>query len=243
MSQVERLIFLDTETTGLSAHGGDRIIELGCVEVVNRSLTGHNLHLYFNPDRDSSPEALKVHGLTTEFLSDKPRFSDELTKICDYLRGAKVYIHNAPFDMGFLDVEFQRAGLDTTLLELTSSVEDTLTLAREMYPGKRNNLDALCERLEVPNEDRVLHGALLDSKLLASVWLKMTRGQFELLSADAQQKQGEQSNFVAHDFSDISFAKVQVSQADEQAHLDYLRQLEEVNKTPAQWVKYQQKTS
>lgn len=178
-----RLVVLDTETTGLSADNGDRVIELGCVELINRKLTGHNLHLYFNPERDSHPDALRVHGLTTEFLSDKPKFIDKAQVILDYLRGAQLIIHNAPFDMGFLDKEFARLGL-SALTAHVHGVTDTLVMAKEMFPGKRNSLDALCDRLEVDNSGRTLHGALLDAELLADVYINMTRGQNALVMDD-----------------------------------------------------------
>lgn len=177
---MSRLIVLDTETTGLSADNGDRVIELGCVELINRKLTGHNLHLYFNPERDSHPDALRVHGLTTEFLSDKPLFTEKARVILDYLYGAQLIIHNAPFDMGFLDKEFLRLGLPALTTQV-QGVTDTLTMAKEMFPGKRNSLDALCDRLEVDNSGRTLHGALLDAELLADVYINMTRGQNALV--------------------------------------------------------------
>ena len=180
---MSRLIVLDTETTGLSAADGDRVIELGCVELVNRKLTGNNLHLYFNPERDSHEDALRVHGLTTEFLSDKPKFAEKSQEILDYLRGAELVIHNAPFDVGFLNKEFERLGLQP-LRNYVSAITDTLVMAKELFPGKRNSLDALCDRLEVDNSGRTLHGALLDAELLADVYINMTRGQDALLVMD-----------------------------------------------------------
>ena len=176
---MSRQIVLDTETTGLSADNGDRIIELGCVELLNRKLTGHDLHLYFNPDRDSHEDALKVHGLTTEFLSDKPRFGALANDIVAYLSGAELIIHNAPFDVGFLNAELARldmAPIDT----VCHAVEDSLRLAKELHPGKKNNLDALCERYGIDNSHRTLHGALLDAEILAEVYVAMTRGQESL---------------------------------------------------------------
>lgn len=174
-----RQIVLDTETTGLNPRSGDRIIEIGCVEMINRRLTGNNLHFYINPERDSEEGALAVHGLTTEFLSDKPKFAEVSAELLDYLNGAEIIIHNAPFDIGFLDAEFARLGV-APFNEHVADVIDTLVQAKSMYPGKRNSLDALCDRYGISNSHRVLHGALLDAELLAEVYLAMTRGQNSL---------------------------------------------------------------
>ncbi|GAA4014479.1 DNA polymerase III subunit epsilon [Actimicrobium antarcticum] len=174
-----RQIVLDTETTGLNPRAGDRIIEVGCVELINRQLTGRNFHCYINPERDSEDGALAVHGLTTEFLSDKPKFAEIVAELRDYISGAEVIIHNAPFDIGFLDAEFKR--LDIPLFNAqVGGVIDTLVQAKEMHPGKRNSLDSLCDRYGVSNAHRALHGALLDAELLAEVYLAMTRGQNSL---------------------------------------------------------------
>lgn len=174
-----RTVVLDTETTGLNPRSGDRIIEIGCVELVNRRLTGHNLHFYINPERDSEEGALAVHGLTTEFLSDKPKFAEIAAELLDYLSGAEIIIHNAPFDIGFLDAELDRLDLPP-FKQHVADVIDTLVQAKSMYPGKRNSLDALCDRYGISNSHRVLHGALLDAELLAEVYLAMTRGQNSL---------------------------------------------------------------
>src|SRR6478735_1895698 len=174
-----RQIVLDTETTGLNPRSGDRIIEIGCVEIVNRGLTGNNFHSYINPERDSEEGALAVHGLTTEFLSDKPKFAEIADELRDYVRGAEIIIHNAPFDLAFLDAEFDRLGLDP-FAEHVELITDTLVQAKEMHPGKRNSLDALCDRYGISNAHRALHGALLDAELLAEVYLAMTRGQNSL---------------------------------------------------------------
>ncbi|MEI5998915.1 DNA polymerase III subunit epsilon [Paraburkholderia bengalensis] len=175
-----RQIILDTETTGLNAKSGDRIIEIGCVELVNRRLTGNNLHFYVNPERDSDPGALAVHGLTTEFLSDKPKFAEIADALRDFVKGAEIIIHNAPFDIGFLDAEFALLGLPP-FSDHCGEVIDTLVRAKTMFPGKRNSLDALCDRFGISNAHRTLHGALLDSELLAEVYLAMTRGQESLV--------------------------------------------------------------
>jgi len=182
-----RQIVLDTETTGLNPRTGDRIIEIGCVELVNRTLTGNNFHEYINPERESDEAALAVHGLTTEFLSDKPKFAEIAEKLRAYIEGAEVIIHNAPFDLGFLNHEFQRLGLKP-FVDYCGPVIDTLVSAKEMHPGKRNSLDALCDRYGVSNAHRKLHGALLDSELLADVYLSMTRGQ-NSLSMDVEVEQ------------------------------------------------------
>jgi DNA polymerase-3 subunit epsilon len=174
-----RQIVLDTETTGLNPRSGDRIIEVGCVELVNRRLTGNNFHSYINPERDSEEGALAVHGLTTEFLSDKPKFAEIAAEFRDYINGAEVIIHNAPFDVGFLDAEFNRLAIPR-FAEHVGQIIDTLVQAKEMHPGKRNSLDALCDRYGISNAHRALHGALLDAELLAEVYLAMTRGQNSL---------------------------------------------------------------
>lgn len=174
-----RLIVLDTETTGLNPRSGDRIIEIGCVEIVNRRLTGNNFHSYINPERDSEEGALAVHGLTTEFLSDKPKFAEIADELRDYVQDAEIIIHNAPFDLAFLDAEFERLSLPR-FVEHVDKVTDTLVQAKEMHPGKRNSLDALCDRYGISNAHRALHGALLDAELLAEVYLAMTRGQNSL---------------------------------------------------------------
>jgi len=174
-----RQIVLDTETTGLNPRSGDRIIEIGCVEIMNRRLTGNNFHRYINPERDSEEGALAVHGLTTEFLSDKPKFAEIADELRDYVAGAEIIIHNAPFDLAFLDAEFDRLGF-SRFAEHVALVTDTLVQAKEMHPGKRNSLDALCDRYDISNAHRTLHGALLDAELLAEVYLAMTRGQNSL---------------------------------------------------------------
>ena len=175
-----RQIFLDTETTGLSAETGDRLIEIGCLEMVSRRLTGRHLHLYVNPERPSNPDAIKVHGISDEFLADKPRFADVAEQLLAYVADAEVIIHNAAFDVGFLDAELKRIERSSFRTHV-AKVTDTLAMAREMFPGKSNSLDALCRRLEVDNTQRTLHGALLDAGLLAEVYIRMTRGQDSLV--------------------------------------------------------------
>src|SRR5450830_1468602 len=174
-----RQVVLDTETTGLNARDGNRIIEIGCVELIDRKLTGNNYHQYINPERESEEGALAVHGLTTEFLSDKPKFAEIAEEFRTFIAGAELIIHNAPFDIGFLNAEFKRLNLPP-VHEQVHGVIDTLVQAKEMHPGKRNSLDALCDRYGVSNAHRKLHGALLASELLADVYLAMTRGQNSL---------------------------------------------------------------
>ena len=181
-----RQIVLDTETTGLNPRTGDRVIEVGCVELHNRMLTGNNFHRYINPERDSEEGALAVHGLTTDFLRDKPKFAEIAEELREYIQGAEVIIHNAPFDLGFLNAEFKLLGLPTFTAHC-SSVIDTLVNAKEMHPGKRNSLDALCDRYGVSNAHRKLHGALLDAELLADVYLSMTRGQNSMWMETAEE--------------------------------------------------------
>ena len=175
-----RQIFLDTETTGLSAENGDRIIEIGCVELVARKLTGNNRHFYLNPGRDSHEDAMKVHGISNEFLKDKPKFAVIADELLDYLRGAEIIIHNAPFDVSFLNKELELVG-QQPIKHCVAKVTDSLMMAKELFPGKRNSLDALCDRLEVDNSGRTLHGALLDAELLADVYINLTRGQNSLM--------------------------------------------------------------
>jgi DNA polymerase-3 subunit epsilon len=174
-----RQIVLDTETTGINPKLGNRILEIGCVELHNRMLTGNNLHFYINPERDSEEGALNVHGLTTEFLRDKPKFHEIVEQLREYIQGAEVIIHNAPFDLGFLNHEFKLLNLPDFSSHI-GGVIDTLVHAKELHPGKRNSLDALCDRYGISNSHRKLHGALLDAELLADVYLAMTRGQNSL---------------------------------------------------------------
>ena len=172
-----RQIVLDTETTGLDPQQGHRVIEIGCVEIENRRLTGNHFHRYLNPEREVDQAAVEVHGLTVEFLADKPRFEQIEQEFLDFVSGAELIIHNAPFDIGFLDYELQLTDSSHRDMASHCSVLDTLVLAREKHPGQRNNLDALCRRYGVDNTQRQLHGALLDAEILADVYLIMTSGQ------------------------------------------------------------------
>ncbi|MBI3772584.1 MAG: DNA polymerase III subunit epsilon [Gammaproteobacteria bacterium] len=185
-----RQIILDTETTGLDPADGHRIIEIGCVELVNRRLTGNHFHQYLQPDRKIDESAVEVHGITSEFLADKPRFTDVAREFLEFIRGAELVIHNAPFDVGFLNHEFARLGKEEWgQIQEHCQILDTLTLARQMHPGQRNSLDALCKRYSIDNSGRTLHGALLDSEILADVYLAMTGGQTALLLDASQEPQ------------------------------------------------------
>jgi len=181
-----RQIVLDTETTGLDPKQGHRIIEIGCVEMINRRLTGNNYHQFIQPDREIDEGAQAVHGISNEFLADKPRFADVVKDFIEYIDGSELIIHNAPFDVGFIDHEFKWAGAEYGSVASYCSVIDTLVMARKMRPGKKNNLDVLCKEYEVNNAHRELHGALLDAELLAEVYLRMTGGQ-SALSLDSEE--------------------------------------------------------
>lgn len=181
-----RQIVLDTETTGIDPKEGHRIIEIGCVEVVNRRLTGNHFHVYINPGRHIEQEAIEVHGITNEFLADKPTFSQVAQEFVSFIKGAQLVIHNAPFDVGFMDHEFgMEASTKGVITNQICDVLDTLTLARQMHPGQKNNLDALCKRYGIDNSHRTLHGALLDAEILTDVYLLMTGGQTKLKLASS----------------------------------------------------------
>lgn len=197
-----RQIVLDTETTGLNPNNGDRIIEIGCIEIINRRITDRQFHYYCNPERDIDAAAVAVHGLTVEFLADKPLFSEIVASLKDFVGQSELIIHNAAFDLNFLDAEFLRLGLPSFRSQ-AGSVIDTWTEARKLYPGKRNSLDALCERLEISNAHRTLHGALLDAQLLAEVYLAMTRGQNNLMVDNLDDAQ-----YTGHDHNKIDFANL-----------------------------------
>ena len=230
---MSRQIVLDTETTGLSAESGDRIIEIGCVELLNRKLTGNNLHFYINPERDSHEDALRVHGLTTEFLRDKPKFAEVAADILRYLEGAEIIIHNAAFDVGCLDKELERLG-KPVFTSFVSEVTDTLAMAKQLYPGKRNSLDALCDRLGVDNSGRTLHGALLDAELLADVYINLTRGQEALLidlgDVGEQGAEGERIDLSVFDLPVLTANAQELA-----AHADVLAQIDKASGGKLVW--------
>jgi DNA polymerase III subunit epsilon len=219
-----RQIFLDTETTGLSPESGDRIIEIGCVEMLNRRLSGRNLHFYLNPQRRSHEDAIKVHGLTDEFLADKPLFASVADELLEFVAGAEIIIHNASFDVGFLNDELRRLGR-APFHGGVGVVTDSLSMARELFPGKANSLDALCKRLEVDNTNRTLHGALLDAGLLAEVYIRMTRGQNSLV-IEAPEISAEQAALEAVDFSLLDLRVVLADAAEAAAHAAILSELD-----------------
>lgn len=191
-----RQIVLDTETTGLEPKEGHRIIEIGCVELVNRRLTGNDRRWYINPERDIDPGAVDVHNITSEFLADKPRIAEIIDEFLDYVKGAELIIHNAPFDVGFLDYELEHHLKRPERIGALCKVLDTLVMARRMHPGQRASLDALCKRYEIDNSQREYHGALLDAQILAEVYLAMTGGQ-AALSLDAGQRAGRGGALLA----------------------------------------------
>jgi DNA polymerase III subunit epsilon len=188
-----RIVVLDTETTGLNPQDGHRIIEIGCVELINRRATGNRFHVYINPGRDIDQGAIEVHGITNQFLEDKPRFGDILDDFIAFIKGAELVIHNAPFDVGFINYEFSLLEKAETVDEY-SAVFDTLAFARKKHPGQRNSLDALCKRYSIDNSHRELHGALLDAEILADVFLLMTGGQSSLL--DEGESAGQESKSI-----------------------------------------------
>lgn len=228
-----RQVFLDTETTGLSPASGDRIIEIGCIEMINRRLTGHNKHFYLNPERASSPDAIKVHGLTDEFLADKPRFAQVVDELLSYLAGAEVVIHNAAFDVGFLDAELQRLGRPGFATQVTG-VTDSLQMARSQFPGKANSLDALCRRLEVDNTGRTLHGALLDAGLLAEVYVRMTRGQDSLV-IEQRDEAGAACGVSTVDLRTFELAAVSVAADELAAHEALLEGIDKASRGKTLW--------
>ncbi|AFR04574.1 DNA polymerase III subunit epsilon [Pectobacterium brasiliense] len=194
-TEITRQIVLDTETTGMNMLGvhyeGHKIIEIGAVEVINRRLTGRHFHVYIKPDRLVDPEAYNVHGISDEFLADKPTYADIVDDFLDFIRGAELVIHNATFDIGFMDYEFRLLNRDLPKTETFCKITDSLLMARKIFPGKRNSLDALCDRYQIDNSKRTLHGALLDAEILAEVYLAMTGGQTSLtfsMEGETQQK-------------------------------------------------------
>ena len=229
-----RQIFLDTETTGLSPEAGDRIVEIGCIEMVNRRLTGETRHVYLNPERKGSEEATKIHGLTDAFLADKPRFAEVADDLLGFLAGAEVIIHNAAFDIGFLNGELKRLRR-APFHTLAAKVTDTLLMAREMYPGKANSLDALCRRLEVDNTHRTLHGALLDAGLLAEVYIRLTRGQDSLVIHADEHPSGTPQALLARDLTQYLLTVIEASAEEQAAHAVVLAELDKASGGKTVW--------
>jgi DNA polymerase III subunit epsilon len=228
-----RQVFLDTETTGLSPEAGDRIIEIAAIEYDNRRETGRRLHHYINAGRSSHPDALRVHGITDEFLADKPPFASIAPELLEFVAGAEVVIHNAAFDVGFIDAELARLHLGPFARQ-AAKVTDSLQLAREQYPGKANSLDALCRRLEVDNSKRDLHGALIDADLLAQVFLAMTRGQGSLVIDSAESARGGAA-LAAVDLSAFVLPVLGPSEAERAAHAAVLKDIDAACKGKTVW--------
>ncbi|BAK75910.1 DNA polymerase III, epsilon subunit [Pseudogulbenkiania sp. NH8B] len=228
-----RQIILDTETTGLEPSQGHRIIEFAGLEMVNRKLTGRSLHLYIHPERDIDPDAERVHGISLDFLADKPRFAAVGPEIADFLRDAELIIHNAPFDVGFLNAEFDRIGVER-VSTLCASVIDTLVMARDQFPGKRNSLDALCDRFEIDRSNRTLHGALIDCELLGEVYLWMTRGQNSLVM-DIDLDVGGGADLGALEFERKPITILRPNAEELAAHATYLDDLDKAVKGTCLW--------
>lgn len=242
---IVRQVVLDTETTGMSFSGppqiGHNIIEIGAVEVINRRLTGRTFHVYIKPPREVEEEAIKVHGITNEFLQDKPVFAEVADEFIEFIKGAELIIHNAPFDVAFMDQEFSYLENPPPKTAEMCSVTDSLAVARKMYPGKRNNLDALCDRLGIDNSKRVLHGALLDAEILADVFLMMTGGQLALL--------GEEDVAVNHEsVADLGLGTItkfeisglivlQLTEEEQAAHEEYLKLIDKKSKGNCIWMR------
>ena len=228
-----RQIILDTETTGISVDSGHRVIEIGMVEIIDRRLTGNDFQAYLNPERKIDPATIPIHGLTDEFISDKPFFKDIASDFLSYIQNSEVIMHNAPFDSSFINNEFALTGIEKRLEDICE-ITDSLTLARKKHPGQRNSLDALCSRYEVNTSSWELHGALIDAKLLANVYLLMTGGQVGFFGASNEKDQD------SHTKSDFDFSKrkiitVNPDESDIKAHKDYLKKLSKVSKKDLNW--------
>jgi DNA polymerase-3 subunit epsilon len=229
-----RQIFLDTETTGLSPENGDRVIEIGCIEMDGRRLTGRHLHFYLNPQRKNHEDAVKIHGLTDEFLSDKPLFATVAEELIEFVRDAEIIIHNAGFDVGFLNEELRRCGLPKFSTHV-SAVTDTLVMARDQFPGKSNSLDALCKRLEVDNTNRTLHGALIDANLLAEVYIRLTRGQDSLVMELTEENAGGTSDGGPIDLSVFELPVLAANDDELAAHQRVLGEIDKASGGKTVW--------
>lgn len=222
-----RQVVLDTETTGINPKEGHKIIEIGCVELINRRLTQNRFHVYLNPDREIDAGAIEVHGITNEFLKDKSRFADIVEDFMQFTRGAELIIHNAPFDVGFLNHELAKLPNETRSVESNSTVFDTLAYARKKHPGARNSLDALCKRYGIDNSHRDLHGALLDAEILADVYLIMTGGQASLLDESEEVQTSEQQRIVR---LSADRPKLKVIECSTEELIDHQQRLEKIAK-------------
>ncbi|MDD3267125.1 MAG: DNA polymerase III subunit epsilon [Burkholderiales bacterium] len=233
MSSHIRQLLLDTETTGFEAKEGHRIIEFAALEMINRELTGRRLHLYFNPERDIPIEATNVHGITLDQVADEAPFRERVDEIIEFITGAELIIHNAKFDIGFLDHHFLELGKEKTLSYATASI-DTLTIARGKFPGGRNSLDALCDRFEIDKSNRNYHGALIDCDLLFHVYIALTREQISLLG-DEDKLNGQKFIYEKIDVSKYQLPNVQISDEEHAAHIAYLKQLDKISKGNSSW--------
>ncbi|MFB8828562.1 DNA polymerase III subunit epsilon [Azotobacter sp. CWF10] len=238
-----RSVVLDTETTGMPVTEGHRIIEIGCVELLGRRLTGRHFHVYLQPDRAVDEGAIAVHGITNEFLADKPRFADIAEEFFEFIKGAQLIIHNAAFDIGFIENEFVLLGqTERTEIDAHCTVLDTLLMARERHPGQRNSLDALCKRYDVDNSNRDLHGALLDAEILADVWLAMTGGQTHLsLSGEGGEGGRAQASAIRRLPQERQRTRViRASELELAAHAERLAAIEKAAGSPALWIQMEQ---
>ena len=234
---MNKQIILDTETTGLDKKSGHRVIEIGCVEIVNRKYTGNEYHVYLNPERDSDPGALEVHGLTSEFLSDKPKFEEIYQEFIDFIKDSELLIHNAEFDIGFLNHEIKLMSNNlNTIDEHVSLITDTLQIAREKHPGQRNSLDALVNRYEIGGYDRELHGALLDSKILGDVYLAMTGGQSALDFTNQTEDKNKLSKETSSEHVDLNLKTISLSEQEQNMHLEYLERMQEETGVKPVWL-------
>ncbi len=241
-----RQVVLDTETTGMNQFGaphiGHCIIEIGAVEMINRRYTGRKLHLYIKPDRPIDPEAIRVHGITDEMVADKPSFADIAQEFIDFIQGAELLIHNAPFDVGFMDYEFQKHNIPVKTADICQ-ITDTLVLARRQFPGKRNNLDVLCERLGIDNSKRVLHGALLDAEILGDVYLAMTGGQRSLFSDEEELNEAKPqiaqtiTTTITTNTNVVQLITLKASDEENKAHEEYMALIKKKSKDDSIWVK------
>jgi DNA polymerase-3 subunit epsilon len=233
---MNRQVLLDTETTGLETRNGHRIIEIGCVEMIDRKMTGNDYHQYIQPNREIDSEALAVHGITQEFLADKPLFEQITQEFIEYIKGAELIIHNAPFDVGFLDYEIGlhnlKTGKNCQFLTSLCTITDSLVMARDRHPGQRNSLDALCKRYEISNEHRTLHGALLDSQILGDVYLAMTGGQVTLLLSNASESNSRDMNTSGIHRISVNTDALNVIKANQDemvAHIERMTEIEKIS--------------
>ena len=233
---MSRQILLDTETTGLETRDGHRIIEIGCVEMIDRKMTGNDYHQYIQPNREIDAEALAVHGITPEFLADKPNFEKITAEFIEYIKGAELIIHNAPFDVGFLDYEIdlhnQKTGDNYPHLDELCTITDSLVMARDLHPGQRNSLDALCKRYEINNAHRTLHGALLDSEILGDVYLAMTGGQTTLSLSSSQNSGSDNagsSGFRRVHVDNDALKVIKANDSEEATHIERMMDIEKIS--------------